>query len=45
MDFANPSASPLLKTLLMIRKKSTPAGTKRRWRQIWRIQPVRAKEK
>jgi hypothetical protein len=29
----------------MIRKKSTPAGTKKRWRQMWRIQPVRAKEK
>jgi hypothetical protein len=29
----------------MIRKKSTPAGTRRKWQQMWRIQPIRARQK
>jgi hypothetical protein len=29
----------------MIRRKSTPAGTRRRWQRMWRIQPVRARQK
>jgi hypothetical protein len=29
----------------MIRRKSTPAGTRRRWRQMWRSQPVQARRK
>jgi hypothetical protein len=29
----------------MIRRKSTPAGTRRRQQLMWRIQPVRARQK
>jgi hypothetical protein len=29
----------------MIRRKSTPAGTRRRWRKMWKIQPVWARRK
>jgi hypothetical protein len=31
--------------LLEPRKKSTPAETRRRWRWMWRTQPIRAKKK
>jgi hypothetical protein len=29
----------------MIRRKSSPAETMRSWQQMWRIQPVRARQK